>query len=104
MFIAVLSLLESGLSMFRIYTLFPFAQNNSLLGLMFSGENICFFGAIWLFVISYYETALNFEQILLSDEAELQTYDSIVKNMARKRHFNYLRWSIFAFICVLVVF
>lgn len=61
MLIAVLSLLESGLSMIRIYTLFPFAENNSILGLIFSGENICFFGAIWLFVISYYETALNFE-------------------------------------------
>ena len=61
MLIAVLSLLESGLSMIRIYTLFPFAINNKIHGLIFSCENICFFGAIWLFVISYYETALDFE-------------------------------------------
>ena len=102
--IAVLSLLNSVFSMIRINTLFPFYANNVLLSLIFSFENICFFGATWLFGIKYYETAIDFEQIIVGDSAYLYTYESIVKTVGRKRKFNYLRWSMFAFIIVLSVF
>ena len=104
MLIAVLSLLNSVFCIVRINTLFPFYVNNELLGSIFALENIGYFGATWLFGIKYYETAIDFEQMILGDPAYFQTYDSIVKTMTRKRRFNLLHWSMFVFMCVLCIF
>ena len=71
--------------------------------MIFCCEDLCFFGAIWLFVINYYETAIDFEHILLSEESYLRTQDSFKKTLARKKHFNWIRWSVFVLICVLSV-
>ena len=67
-FIAVLSLLESVFCTVRIYTMYPVEVESGFLCIIFALEEICFFGAIWLFVITYYETAIDLEQIQLSKE------------------------------------
>ena len=103
-FITLLNLLEGGLSMARIATLFPFETRGLILCTCFCFENICFFGATWLFVIDYYETAVDLENILMFDEIQMPTYDSFMKTKARKRRMKYIRWTIFALICMLSFF
>ena len=101
--IAALSLLESGFALVRINTLYPFVAKYEQFSMIFCCEDICFFGATWLFVINYYETAIDFEHILLSEESYLRTQDSYKKTQARKKKFLWIRWSIFALICVLSI-
>ena len=67
-FIAVLSLLDGAFCTVRIYTMYPIEVKTGFLCIIFVLEEICFFGAIWLFVITYYETAIDLEQIQLSKE------------------------------------
>lgn len=98
-FIAVLSLLNSVFATVRISAVYPFETSDSVVfRIVFALENVCFFGATWLFGIKYFEVAQDIEFLVF--RAGEETYESIIKKMERKKCFNYVSWSVFCFICM----
>lgn len=65
-FIAVLGLMNSVFAIVRIKVLYPFYASHKAYIVIFTLENIGYFGTTWLFGVRYYETALDIEQIVCS--------------------------------------
>ena len=73
-------------------------------------EGICFYSALWLFGVKYYETAYDVELILSVDALKSSvsskssdTTKNRSRSKKRKMLFNIVRWSVFAIICLSVV-
>ena len=66
--VMILCLLNGIFSIIRIHSMFPGLHgrdfNLTLFAIMFEMEGACFFSAVWLFAIKYYETASDIEKML----------------------------------------
>ena len=63
-FIAILSLLNSILGLIKIYNLFPLSSFYQRISVVHMLEDVCFYGATWLFGVKYFETALDVQLIV----------------------------------------
>ena len=65
-FIAILSLLNSIFGIIKIVDLFPLSDFYHKISVVHMLEDICFYGATWLFGVKYYESALDVQMIVKS--------------------------------------
>ena len=106
--IAILSLLDGIFAIIRINSVFTVVNYAAKYHPVHTLEGICFYAALWLFGIKYYETAYDVELILSTDtsrsSASIKAQDtSSSRNVGRKKLINFVRWSVFAIICVSVI-
>ena len=105
--IVTFSLLESIFATIRIATLFPFYNNYHGFRVIHSMDDVCFYGATWLFGIKYFETAYDVELIVSTESSKSvsikSSYDTtLTKSRERKKLFNVIRWTVFGIICISV--
>ena len=106
--IAILSLLDGVFAVIRINSVYTVVNYVAKYHPVHSLEGICFYSALWLFGIKYYETAHDVELILSTDTLRSSTSikaqdTSSSRNIGRKKFINFVRWSVFAIICVSVI-
>ena len=107
--IAIFSLLDGIFAVIRINSVYTVVNYVAKYHPVHSLEGICFYAALWLFGIKYYETAYDVELILSTDtlrsSASIKAQDtaSSSRNVGRKKLINFVRWSVLAIICVSVI-
>ena len=98
--ISVFSLLNGVLGMVRVNAIFPVFEKGTdgviLYMVTYCFESICFFSAIWLFSVKYYETASDLK-LMLTEDLFKSSWSHL---RSHKQKCKVYRWAILALLII----